>query len=186
MPTAPLRRSSLVLVCLLGCGKHHDEKAAITLAQVPRVDAIKVDGELNEPAWNAAAHVYTFTDHGAEARPFSQVRLLHDAQHLYLGLYAADQDIRAGERFQLVVGDQTIAIDPLGHITPAIPGASAAVDLDGTIDDPSDEDEEWVIELALPLPAQPFAIRASRCDTPKDGIERCGSWASSSPLTLAP
>jgi len=186
MPTAPPLRSSLALACLLGCGKHHEPPAPATPSQVARVDAIAIDGKLDEPAWNASARVFTFTDQGAEARPFSQVRMLHDAQHLYVGLYAADQDIRSSDRFQLVVGDQTLAIDPHGQVAPVTSGASAAIDLDGTIDDPSDEDEEWVIELAMPLPAQPFAIRASRCDTPKDGVERCGSWAAAAPLTLAP
>jgi len=37
----------------------------------------------------------------------------------------------------------------------------------------------WVMELALPLaaiPAGATAIRAVRCDTPKDGVRRCGAW----------
>jgi len=40
-----------------------------------------------------------------------------------------------------------------------------------------------VIELAIPLDAAGLAksdvavpFRASRCDTPKDGVVRCGEW----------
>jgi hypothetical protein len=58
------------------------------------------------------------------------------------------------------------------------------MDLDGTINDPHDEDEEWVVEAALPwsslgvtpTPGVRIAARISRCDTPKDGKRRCGSW----------
>ena len=53
------------------------------------------------------------------------------------------------------------------------------MDVDETIDDARDEDEEWVVELALPLAALPpgaTAIHAARCDTPKDGVRRCGAW----------
>ncbi len=180
-----LLRSALALACVMGC-KHRSTPPVPSVAQVPRVDNLVINGELDEPAWNSSALVAVFSDHGTEARPYSQIRVLHDAQHLYLGLYAADQDIHGNEQFHVRVGDRELAIDPRGHIAPPLPGATAAVDLDGTIDDPSDEDEEWVIELALPLPAPPFTISSSRCDTPKDGIERCGNWVAPAPLTLAP
>ncbi len=173
MPTGLLRRSALVVLSLVGCGRDHARQAE----RVSAVDRVVLDGELDEPAWNASARVHVFTARGAEARPYSNVRFLRDAQHLYLGLYAADQDIRSGEQFRVTIGDRELAVDPRGHVTPACEDVSAAVDVDGTIDDPADEDEEWVVELAVPLPATPFVLRASRCDTPKDGLERCGSWA---------
>ncbi len=180
-------RSLLALVCLVACENRHElPPAATTLGQVPRAFGITLDGELHEPAWNTTAHVFTFTDQGNEARPYSHIRLLHDAQHLYIGLYAADQDVRSKDRFQLVMNDRRLAIDPHGQRTPALDGSKVAIDLDGTIDDPSDEDEEWVVELELPLPPGPFAISATRCDTPKDGVERCGSWTAPAPMTLAP
>ena len=185
MPMGLLRRSALVVVGLVGCGRDHATKVART-DEVAVVDRVKLDGELDEPAWNASARIHVFTDRGAEARPYSNVRFLHDAQHLYLGLYAADQDIRSGEQYRVTIGDRELAIDPRGHVTPASEDVRAAVDIDGTIDNPADEDEEWVIELAVPLPATPFALRASRCDTPKDGIERCGSWVAPEALSLAP
>ena len=70
--------------------------------------------------------------------------------------------------------------------TPPIAGARAAVEVEETLDDPRDEDEEWVVEAAIPLAALPDgggALHARRCDTPKDGIERCGAW--DGPLALS-
>jgi len=145
-------------------------------------DAFEIDGELNEPDWNRLGdpQAFTFEDH--EARPYSQIRLLHDADHLYVGLYAADQDIRSTEHFDLTIGSLQLSVDPLGRVTAAIPGVRSGKDADGTIDQPTDEDEEWVIELAIPLGATglrdaPAPARASRCDTTKDGVARCGTWS---------
>jgi len=47
----------------------------------------------------------------------------------------------------------------------------------GVLNDPSDEDEEWVVEAALPLmalglaaaPGTRFSVAISRCDTPRAG-----------------
>ena len=158
------------------------EAVRSTASDVPRITApIALDGELHEPDWNARARVAAFTDGGAEARPYSQIRLLRDAQTLYVGLYAADQDIRSSDAFTLGFGALALTIDVRGRITPAVPGARAAaqVDDDETVDDPRDEDEEWSLEVAIPLARIPpgvSAIHAARCDTPKDGVQRCGAW----------
>ena len=128
-----------------------------------------------------------FTAGGAEARPYSQIRLLRDARTLYVGLYAADQDIRSTDAFELAIGPLALAIDARGRIAPPLPGARAAASVDETIDDPHDEDEEWVLEVAIPVAAVPpgaTAIHAARCDIPKDGVRRCGSWEG--PLALPP
>lgn len=176
---------------VLGACKHPRDAAPIALApgEVPMVTApIVVDGELHEPDWNARARFAAFTANGAEARPYSQIRLLRDAQTLYVGLYAADQDIRSSDAFELAIGALTLSIDPRGRITPPVAGARAAADVDETLDDPRDEDEEWVIEAAIPIAAIPpgtTTIHAARCDTPKDGIQRCGSWDGPLVLPLA-
>jgi hypothetical protein len=56
-------------------------------------------------------------------------------------------------------------------------------DVDGTIDDVRDDDEEWIVEAAVPLEQLGLGsqggrvgVTVSRCDVPKDGIERCGSY----------
>ena len=63
--------------------------------------------------------------------------------------------------------------------------AAVAVDRDGTLNQVGDNDEEWVVEMAIPLaklglkkPASgariPFSIR--RCEIGHDGPHACGSW----------
>jgi hypothetical protein len=61
-------------------------------------------------------------------------------------------------------------------------GVRVAVDRDGTLDDPSDEDEEWIVEAAIPLhsleigPEATIDVEISRCDTPRGTHERrCAS-----------
>jgi hypothetical protein len=192
-----LSRSSVMLggvlgaVFALGACKRHRDAAPLALApgEVPMVTApIVVDGELHERDWNAIAWFAAFTANGAEARPYSQIRLLRDPQTLYVGLYAADQDIRSSDAFELAIGTLMLSIDPRGRITPPVSGARAAADVDETLDDPRDEDEEWVIEAAIPIAAIPpgtTTIHAARCDTPKDGVQRCGSWDGPLALPLA-
>jgi hypothetical protein len=152
------------------------------------------------------------------ARPYSHARVLWDEQNLYLSLYAADQDICAPETrhdgplwlhdaFSLRLRADTpdapvfaVDIAPTGTVTDmqllgrkADPRweslAKVAMDVDGTVNDPSGEDdEEWVAFIALPW--KQVGIRAvagtrvrlhlQRCDVPKDGKRRCGQWGQGS------
>jgi hypothetical protein len=63
-----------------------------------------------------------------------------------------------------------------------VPGARFAVDRDGTLDDSADFDEEWLVELAIPLVAiSPdtdglATAKAARYNVPKNGARRCGEW----------
>jgi hypothetical protein len=190
-PMAHLPRSSVMLAGLLAlaaCKRHRDAlPVALAPGEVPMVTGpITIDGELHEPDWNTLARYAVFTVDGREARPYSQIRLLRDAQTLYIGLYAADQDIRSSDAFELAIGMLALSIGPRARLTPPIAGARVAADVDETLDDPRDEDEEWVIEAAIPIAAIPpgaTTIHARRCDTPKDGIERCGTW--DGPLALS-
>ncbi len=149
------------------------------------------------------------------ARPYSNARLLWDADNLYLCLYAADQDIEAhgGQhdapltaedafslRIQADLPDAptfAVEIAPTGTVTDARvvgghvdrsweSGAQLAMDMDGTLNQPQDaDDEEWVAFVALPwsrlgLTAAPglrLRLAMDRCDVPKDGVRRCGTWA---------
>src|SRR5690348_12431586 len=127
---------------------------------------IELDGELNEPAWNARAERHVLLgDDGHEMRPYSELRALHDDAHVYLGLYAADEDIRSTDTFDVEIGGQTL------HYTAGGPH----VDRDGTLDQPNDFDEEWVVEAAVPRPSSP-ELSVTRCDTVKSGERRCGAW----------
>jgi hypothetical protein len=147
------------------------------------------------------------------AHPHSEARIVWGDGFLYLNLYAADEDIRAigttpdslspeEDSFHLVFTDATleriIDVNPLGIITDAIHpvGSSALPDLswdshlhvshelDGTPNKPHDNDEEWVLEIAIPFeslgitgkPGERLGFAMHRCDTPHDGKRVCGSW----------
>ncbi len=134
----------------------------------------KVDGELDEPMWRAAAREIFGT------RPYSDVRLAWGNGALHVGLYASDHDIVTahvapdgpvwrGDAFHLVVTTKAASyafdVDPRCTLTDGTrkdkgawsyawqSGAKLACDADGTIDTPGDNDEEWVVEMDIPLAA---------------------------------
>jgi hypothetical protein len=170
----------LFLCSLAACKAKQPEVAPGDLARVE----VKLDGELDEPAWNHTALRGVFVDAtGAIARPYSEIRLLRDDTRLVVALYAADEDIRSTDTFELVAGALATTITPLGVASD--PRVQVKVDTDGTIDQPVDDDEEWVVEATMPLAAlgpPPIAITASRCDVVKSGDRRCGSHR----LTISP
>jgi hypothetical protein len=185
-----------------------------------------VDGETDEPDWTRApARTGAFlAADGSAARPASEARLLWDDAFLYLSLYAADEDIRAakvapdgpvwtGDSFSVELGSAdgvkySLAVGPSGIVTDAASrpgqpadyrwqsGAKVAIDLDGTLDDARDRDEEWVVELAIPWQALGIVPRSGtrvalglrRCDAPA-GHRSCGAWGqgqTSGVLVLSP
>jgi hypothetical protein len=239
--SAATRLALLLCITALGCKRSENKpgaagQAVVVALRVPHVSVpIKLDGELNEPPWNAvAARTGPFVDAtGGEARPYSEGRFLWDDENLYVGLYAADDNIRAVVTAHdgPVWTDDAFALHftleaPLGAaFTPGSPvgapssptyafdisaagvvtdakrvagsrddtswesGIKVGVDRDGTLNDPKDEDEEWVVEAALPLRSLGLAPKAgslarvlvdiSRCDTPKRTKDkRCGAWGS--------
>jgi hypothetical protein len=148
---------------------------------------IRCDGELDEIAWRTPARTGPFPDAtGGQAAPYSDARFLRDDHYLYVALYAADEDIRASDEFVVELGSgrrrSTLHFTAGGSLSPAITGAKIAVDVDGSVDEPSNDDEEWVVEAAIPLTAVPFArngtvdVQISRCDVTKDHVKRCGAW----------
>lgn len=158
---------------------------ARTPGVVPKTtSALKIDGEWDEPDWSKNALREVFVQAGGdEARPHSEVRLLHDTRNFYVGLYAADENIMSTDRFDVAVGDLKFAAHANGKLEPAPEGVNAGIDRDGTLDDTKDEDEEWVLEIAIPLdkttlkPGHRESMKAARCDTPLDGVQRCGAWS---------
>jgi hypothetical protein len=72
-------------------------------------------------------------------------------------------------------------------------GARLAVDRDGSLNKIGDNDEEWVVEMSIPLAKLglkkaaagahlPFSIR--RCEMGHDGRHACGSWGTDPPGEL--
>lgn len=161
--------------------------------------------------------------HGGEARPFSDIRFLADDAAIYAVLYAADDDIRATVKdhdgpvwmdnaFILTLGPDApgapsfeIDVSAAGVISDARrgkkgerdaaweSGIEVGIDRDGTMNDASDEDEEWVVEARIPLaslgisstPGARVRFAASRCDVPRaGGPRRCGSLGAGRTLVL--
>jgi len=184
--------------------------------QLPRAAGpIAVDGEVDDPGW--LGPVYR-TGAFSPERPHAEARMTWDARDLFVALYAADHDVRVspnaspdaplwkdGDEFRVVIGtaagEHVIEVAPSGVVTDARrppwggeldvawqSGARTAHDVDGTIDDPRDDDEEWVIEMAVPLaslgltgrPGEWLRASVRRCDAERTGARTC----TSSPETL--
>ena len=168
---------ALVMICALAACKSHPAPPE----QIPAItNKLELDGELGEPDWSNRALRHVLAADGRQARPYSEASFLHDRDYLYVGLYAADENIQSGEFFDVHIGALSFHANATGTVTPDIEGVKTSIDRDGTLDDASNDDEEWVLELAIPLRATgaaPFPIDVTRCDTPKDKIRRCGSWS---------
>ena len=174
-----------------GACKHHSAVApnmAKKQAGIPRITGpIKIDGEWDEHDWsNTALRGQFIGSDGRLSRPSSEARFLHDDKDLIVALYAADENIQSTDGFDFSVGTLALHVTATAKVTPAVPGIRAAVGYaEGTLDHPQDDDEEWVVELAIPLastglvPGVHVPVHAARCDTPKDDIQRCGSWSGS-------
>ena len=155
--------------------------------------------------------------------PYTEAKVRWGDGTLYLLLYAGDLDLEGRVRkrdgavenddsFRLEFGRggdvRVISISVLGTIADAhctsspagrkcdaswSSGARIAVDRDGSLNKIGDNDEEWVVEMAIPLaklgvkkPAAgahiPFSIR--RCEVGHDGPHVCGSWGADPPGEL--
>ena len=148
---------------------------------------------------------------GELARPYSETRIVWSGDYLYLALYASDEDIEThndvpdgpngtGDAFRVVFSqagvEYAIEVSPNAVITDSIrrgngawdltwsSGAHASRELDGTINDSKNLDEEWAIELAVPFesigmngePGENIGLSLHRCDTPKQGPRVCAGW----------
>ena len=129
--------------------------------QVPYVrEAFHPEGKADEPFWTRrAARTGAFVDpSGRPARPFGEAHFAWDERGLRVALYAADSDITAGDVFRLSLAtlapgskETTVALTPTA--TNGFGVGKVGVDLDGTWNDPSNDDEEWVVEAAIPWDA---------------------------------
>lgn len=153
---------------------------------------------------------------GEPARPYSEARMIWNEREgiFYLTLYAADEDIRTrttrpdgplwiddafrvtlardGNEWIIDVSPKCIVTDGKrrGNVIDYTwqSGARVGCDTDGTINDSSDSDEEWVVEMALPLASigvppkrgESFDLSLERCDTPKTTPRVCGFWGEKS------
>jgi hypothetical protein len=158
------------------------------------------------------ARTHAFLDpNGSPARPFSEIRMVWGDGYLYLSLYAADEDIESrtaeadgplwlDDAFRVVFTqgdtDYAIEVSPRAVITDSIrhaggkwdftwsSGVHVSKEMDGSLNNPKDTDEEWVVEMAVPFESidlqgrsgEKIGFAASRCDTPKRSARVCSSW----------
>lgn len=166
--------------------------AAPVAQDIPSGALEKLSGNLEDGVWRDALRTGPFRtpNTSEEARPYSEARLFRDRDHLYLGVYAADEDIEEKtDAFfvSLASGPGAtleLRLSPRGNVTvkPALTSTRAqirtAVDVDGSIDDPKDSDEEWLVEAAIPwslVPGEgPITALISRCDQPHGSKVACG------------
>lgn len=179
---------------------------------------ITLDGDLDDHGWMgpiARTGAFLGAD-GTPARPYSDARVTWGDGHLYLALYAADEDVRDAKRapdgptwlddsFHLVFTRggtvSVIDISATGVVTDARRSGGGALDfswqsglhvsteLDGTMNDSADDDEEWSLEIALPLESlglrgqrgERIGLSIRRCDKPKSAPRSCGSWGEGEP-----
>lgn len=186
-----------------------DVAAAGVAGQVLRVPrapgGVVVDGDSDDGAWvsseSASAGAgrtglfvgLSVDSRGRPATPASEARLLWGDGHLYVLLYAADEDVRSrGDFFRVTFtplaprGARTRPfVFDVGPSGPLPPGVHAAREIDGTVDDARDRDEEWLVEMAVPLQpmglraarGQAFGFRVRRCDASADETEaECAGW----------
>ncbi len=171
-------RTLLLALSVIACG----HTSSTGDREVPHATGVlKIDGEWREPDWlNTALRGQFVGSDGQLSRPTSEVRFLRDDTTLYIGCYAADDDIRSTDGFDLDLGSLALHIDATGKATPDLPGMRVGVDRDGTLDDPKNFDEEWRLEIAVPIEALPThgpaTVSVSRCDSPKHGGRLCGAW----------
>jgi hypothetical protein len=152
--------------------------------------------------------------------PYTEAKVRWSDGNLYFLLYAGDLDLRGTVRktdgpvenddsFRLEFGSgddvRVISVSVLGTIADAICSnreggpscdsrwsshARVAVDRDGTLNQVGDNDEEWVVEMAVPFASLgigragpgtriPFSIR--RCEMGVKGRGPCGSWGDATP-----
>jgi hypothetical protein len=145
--------------------------------------------------------------------PYTEAKVRWGDGTLYFLLYAGDLDLEGtvtaadgpvskDDSFRLEIGEpgaiRVIEVSVLGTVADSIcPGsggpcdatwqshAAVAVDRDGTLHQLGDNDEEWVVEMAVPFDALalpnaragtriPIAFR--RCEVRRDGPHGCGGW----------
>jgi hypothetical protein len=147
---------------------------------------------------------------GGDAIPYSDARFLRDDRALYVALYAADEDLRAkvethdgpvwlDDAFDLrfsapgAADRWVIDVSVAGVVTDVherTPGSrdpswesgiTLGVAIDETLNDSTDNDEEWVVESRIPLaslpPGDELVLAVRRCDTPKGARRRCAVWS---------
>lgn len=191
---------ALSLIAVAGCRKPPPAPAppscaTATLTAAQATDPMQLDGELLEPTWLRAKSTGPFSNvvDGGPISPHTELRATWTTDALHLAVYAADEDLVDTDAVAIRLENGsgvpvTLEATPKNVLRCAgcmLPeGAKLAVDVDeGTFDDRTDEDEEWVVELQLPWkglgyasPPKTLRLNAWRTDVPKGAAPRTLSW----------
>ena len=160
--------------------------------------AIDLDGDADESAWTdppGPARTGPFVARGgAPAVPHAEARFVWSPAGLYVLLYAADADLEAGgdgpvaagDAFRLCFaregGDLVVDVSAAGRVTESVRGRDGTLEdareggvlvsreMDGTLDDASDVDEEWLVEMVVPFAA--LGVRGERGEVVPVSIRR--------------
>jgi hypothetical protein len=145
-----------------------------------------IDGKCGEKSWQFAFRSPPFEDARGSINPHAELRATADDQNLYVEVYVADIDMESkGDVVKLDVGPVHVDLGPKGATAP--PGVRTAVDSDDTVDNPTDNDEEWVNEIAIPwsmLGGHEVAVRAFRVDVGREGPPHAMAWPARGPALL--
>jgi hypothetical protein len=152
-------------------------------------------------------------ENGRGIVPYTEARFRWEGDKLYALLYAGDLDLEAtitdhdgplerDDSFRLSfrngVEERVIAVSVLGTVADASctgsgraqrcdpaweSGVQVAVDKDGSLNKIGDNDEEWVVEMAIPLaslgvtpgPGRRIPLAVTRCEV-GHGATPCGGW----------
>jgi hypothetical protein len=185
---------------------------------------IPIDAELDgKKVWESeAGRTGVLADSSGKGMvPYTEAKLRWGEGKLYFLLYAGDLDLEGSvtepdgpvsrdDSFHIELGGgngrvYTIDVSVLGTLADAEcreqkcdprwqSGATVAVDRDGTLNRIGDNDEEWVVEMAVPLEAIgwkgaaagthiPLTIR--RCEVGHGGVSRsCGAFGVAVPADI--
>jgi hypothetical protein len=181
--------------------------SAPTLKASRLAEPIKFDGKMADPVWGNSATSGAFLGEGTGEMksPHSEFRAAWSEQALTLGLFAADEDFEPDDAFvlrlmtaggspltwQISAQGQLFCVAPPGVRCRMPEGVEAKVDIDGTFDDRTDMDEEWMVELVVPwsaleLKGPPSDVKMNvwRTDTPRGASPRTVAWACASTAAL--
>jgi hypothetical protein len=173
-----------------------------------RVEIVKIDGRLDDRAWERAPWTDAFVDIEGSAKPLprhrTRVKMLWDDEYFYIAAQMEEPHVWATltEHDSVIFHDNDfeVFIDPNGDTLEyyefeinalntgwdlfldkpyrhggkasnawEIPGLRTAVHVDGTLNDPSDIDRGWSVELAFPWKA--LAQYAHKPAPPRPGDE---------------
>jgi hypothetical protein len=174
-----------VLLCLTHSGCENRKENKEGTIQIHKIyERLKIDGKLDESAWNHSARTGVFRrfDGQAAAQQSTEAMLCWDDKNLYLAFVCRDRDITSSykhrdeplylqEAVELFLDPDSDRKDYMEfEVSPASvtfdasfsarrtgmklsfnPQMQVSVLIDGTLNNSSDEDISWTVEMAIPF-----------------------------------